>query len=46
MRIADANWMQIEERVKRDNRCVLPIGSTEQHGYLSLCVDMILSERV
>lgn len=46
MRIADMNWMQVEERVKRDDRCVLPIGSVEQHAYLSLCVDMILSERV
>jgi creatinine amidohydrolase len=46
MRIAEMNWMQVEERVKRDDRCVLPIGSVEQHGYLSLCVDMILSEKV
>jgi creatinine amidohydrolase len=46
MRIAEMNWMQVEERVKRDDRCVLPIGSVEQHGYLSLCVDQILSEKV
>jgi creatinine amidohydrolase len=46
MRIADMNWMQVEARVKRDDRCVLPIGSVEQHAYLSLCVDMILSEKV
>ncbi|MCC7045852.1 MAG: creatininase family protein [Alphaproteobacteria bacterium] len=46
MRIADMNWMQVEERVRRDDRCVLPIGSVEQHAYLSLCVDMILSEKV
>ena len=46
MRIADMTWMQVEERVKFDDRCVLPLGSTEQHAYLSLCVDMILSERV
>jgi len=46
MRIAEMNWMQVEARVKRDDRCVLPIGSTEQHAYLSLCVDMILSEKV
>jgi creatinine amidohydrolase len=46
MRIADMNWMQIEQRVARDDRCVLPLGSVEQHAYLSLCVDMILSERV
>lgn len=46
MRIAEMNWMQVEERVKGDDRCVLPIGSVEQHAYLSLCVDMILSEKV
>jgi creatinine amidohydrolase len=46
MRIADMTWMQVEERVKYDNRCVLPLGSTEQHAYLSLCVDAILSEKV
>ncbi len=46
MRIADMNWMQVEARVQRDDRCVLPIGSVEQHAYLSLCVDMILSEKV
>ena len=46
MRIADMNWMQVEQHVKHDQRAVLPIGSTEQHGLLSLCVDVILSERV
>jgi creatinine amidohydrolase len=46
MRIAAMNWMQVEARAQQDDRCVLPIGSTEQHGYLSLCVDMILAERV
>ncbi len=46
MRIADMNWMQVEEYLKRDDRCVIPLGSTEQHAYLSLCVDAILAERV
>lgn len=46
MRIAQMNWMQVEQRVAGDDRCVLPIGSVEQHGYLSLCVDMILAEKV
>ncbi len=46
MRIADMNWMQVEHHVKHDQRAVLPIGSVEQHGLLSLCVDVILSERV
>lgn len=40
------NWMQVEEYLKRDDRIVLPIGSTEQHGYLCLGTDAILAERV
>jgi creatinine amidohydrolase len=46
MRIHDRTWMQIEEYLRTDDRIVLPLGSTEQHGYLSLGVDAILSERV
>ncbi len=46
MRIASMNWMQVEAHVKQDNRAVLPIGSTEQHAGLSLCVDAILAERI
>jgi creatinine amidohydrolase len=38
--------MQVEEYLQRDDRIVLPIGSTEQHGYLSLETDNILAERV
>ena len=46
MRVFDTNWMQIEEYLGRDERIVLPTGSTEQHGYLSLGTDAILAERV
>jgi creatinine amidohydrolase len=46
MRIAEMNWMQVEDYLQRDDRCVLPVGSVEQHAQLSLCVDAILSERV
>ncbi len=46
MKIAEMNWMQVETYLRSDNRAVLPLGSTEQHGYLSLAVDLILSERV
>src|SRR3954466_5963093 len=38
--------MQVEEYLTRDDRVVLPVGSTEQHGYLSLETDNILAERV
>src|SRR5512141_2481870 len=46
MRITDMNWHQIEEYLRRDDRAVVPLGSTEQHAFLSLSVDSILSERV
>lgn len=46
MRITDMNWMQVEEYLKHDDRAVLPLGSTEQHAYLSLSVDSILSEKI
>jgi creatinine amidohydrolase len=46
MRIAERNWMMVEEYLTRDDRCVLPLGSTEQHAYLSLSVDSILAERL
>ncbi len=46
MKIGDMNWMQVEAGLARDRRAVVPVGSTEQHGYLSLSVDAILAERV
>jgi creatinine amidohydrolase len=46
MKISEMNWMQVEAALERDRRAVVPVGSTEQHGYLSLCVDAILAERV
>ena len=46
MRIAEMNWMMVEEYLKHDDRCILPLGSTEQHAYLSLSVDSILAERL
>jgi creatinine amidohydrolase len=38
--------MQLEAYLKGDDRIVLPLGSTEQHAYLSLAADAILAERV
>lgn len=46
MRISEMNWMQVEAYLTRDDRAVLPLGSTEQHAYLSLAVDNILAERI
>ena len=36
MLISEMNWMQVEEFLESDDRCILPTGSTEQHAYLSL----------
>ncbi|MDB5529142.1 MAG: creatininase family protein [Devosia sp.] len=46
MKIAEMNWSQVEDYLKRDDRCVVPLGSTEQHAGLSLSVDSILAEKV
>jgi creatinine amidohydrolase len=46
LKIEDCNWMQVESYLERDDRLVIPLGSVEQHAYLSLGVDRILSERV
>ena len=46
MKISEMNWSQVEAWLQRDDRAVLPLGSTEQHAGLSLSVDSILSERV
>ena len=45
MRFRDLNWMQLESYLESDDRIVLPVGSTEQHAYLSLETDNILAER-
>jgi creatinine amidohydrolase len=46
MRVHDCNWQMLEKYLERDDRIVMPIGSTEQHGYLSVGTDAILAERV
>jgi creatinine amidohydrolase len=46
MRASDINWMQLEAYLEHDDRIVLPLGSTEQHAYVSLETDNILAERV
>src|SRR5436190_5797259 len=46
MRVSEMNWMMVEKYLKHDDRCVWPLGSTEQHAYLSLSTDSILAERI
>ena len=46
MNVSAMNWRQVEACLERDDRAVLPLGSTEQHAGLSLSVDSILSHKV
>jgi creatinine amidohydrolase len=46
VRLYERNWLQVEEYLRHDDRVVVPVGSTEQHAYLSLGTDTILAERV
>src|SRR6202012_3028202 len=46
MRISEMDWRMVEDWVRHDDRCALPLGSTEQHSGLSLAADAILAERV
>jgi len=40
VRIDELNWMDVEEYLKREDRLMLVLGATEQHGYLSLLTDV------
>jgi creatinine amidohydrolase len=44
MRLWDAHWEQVEDYLRHDDRVLVPLGSTEQHGRLSLGTDAILCE--
>ncbi len=46
MHLYEMNWMQVAGYLEHDDRVVVPIGSTEQHAYLSMGTDAILAERV
>jgi creatinine amidohydrolase len=47
MRVRDCHWMQIEALLQSgEDRAVLPLGSVEQHAYLSLATDAVLAEQV
>lgn len=46
MKIEDLTWAMVETLVKKEKRAILPLGSVEQHGKLSLGTDMILARKV
>ncbi len=39
MRLEDLNWMEVEKYLEGEDRLMLVLGATEQHGYLSLLTD-------
>lgn len=40
MRLEELNWMDVETYLKSDDRIVIVVGATEQHGFLSLLTDV------
>jgi len=46
MNIANMHWAQVEAYLQTDDRAIVPLGSTEQHAYLSLATDNILAEKI
>ena len=40
MRFDELNWFDVENYLKREDRLILILGATEQHGYLSLLSDV------
>lgn len=46
-RLAEMSWVEIEEYLKRDNRVILPLGATEQHGrHLGVGTDHLEAETI
>ncbi len=39
MRFEELNWMDVETYLQHEDRVMLVLGATEQHGYLSLATD-------
>lgn len=46
MDFSQFNWMQIEAYLAEDDRLMLVLGATEQHGYLSVFTDTLIPHRV
>jgi creatinine amidohydrolase len=40
MRFDELNWMDVEAYLEQDDRIMVILGATEQHGYLSLLTDV------
>jgi creatinine amidohydrolase len=40
MRLGEMNWMEVENYLKKDDRLLIVLGSTEQHGFLCTSTDV------
>jgi creatinine amidohydrolase len=40
MRMSEMNWMDVETYLKKENRLLIVLGATEQHGYLATSTDV------
>jgi creatinine amidohydrolase len=40
MRLAELTWMEIDAYLKKDDRILIVLGATEQHGYISIGADV------
>lgn len=46
MRFDEMNWMDVEAYLKQDDRVMVILGATEQHGYLSLLTDSKIPQAI
>lgn len=42
MNLGELSWMEVEQYLKRDDRIMLVLGATEQHGYICLQADVMI----
>jgi len=42
MNLGEMSWMEVEQYLKRDDRIMLVLGATEQHGYICLQADVMI----
>ena len=40
MNLGDLTWMEVERSLKTENRIMVVLGATEQHGYINLLADI------
>ncbi|MBP8998029.1 MAG: creatininase family protein [Anaerolineaceae bacterium] len=46
MNLGDLSWMEVEQYLKNEDRIIVVLGATEQHGYISLKADTEIPYRL